>query len=626
MNKPSYLMPFVYIYKVFKTVWLIVSKFIKFFSVGVFAVLTTIINIFVTTVMYFFRWIFIGYGYICYLVFRFIRYFFVGIGAIFGIFFGLFAKLGTYFKKVSLENQKIKEKKALESEKRAIAREHNKKIEEENKKRLEEKRKLEKEQHDLEKKQQKERTKAEVYINENVTFEKQSFANKIDGFFAGFGNFFKKEGAQKDINREALLLDLEGADAEKSENKIMYRYVAKTEDGRLERGTFAAYSKVEVHSFLLSENKEVYSIETNKWVQALYGDGSKANTKKIKISDLIFFITQLSTYIKAGITLVEALKILSGQFKNPRYKQIFRNMIYDLSTGDNFSDAMLKQGNAFPRLLINMIKASEMTGELPEALDDMTEYYTETEKTRKQMITALTYPSIVFIFAIGALVFVMVFVVPNFVELYEGLDGVELPGITLAVLNISNFLQSSYIILILSIIAIIGLFIFLMKKVKAFKVLVQWINMHIPILGEIIIYNEVTMFTKTFASLLAHNVFITDSMDILNKITNNEIYRALILDTIANLAKGDKISLAYKDHWAFPIPAYEMIRTGEQTGQLPEMMGKVAAYYQELHHNSVARIKALVEPVLIIFLTAMVGVIVLSIITPMFDVYGNLGL
>ena len=131
------------------------------------------------------------------------------------------------------------------------------------------------------------------------------------------------------------------------------------------------------------------------------------------------------------------------------------------------------------------------------------------------------------------------------------------------------------------------------------------------------------MFSKTFASLLSHNVYITDSMDILNRVTNNEIYKMMILDTVANLARGDKISAAFKDQWAFPVPAYEMIVTGEKTGQLAEMMGKVSTYYQSLHKNTVTRIKALVEPILIIFLTFSVGAILLAVVIPMFNMYGQ---
>jgi type IV pilus assembly protein PilC len=150
--------------------------------------------------------------------------------------------------------------------------------------------------------------------------------------------------------------------------------------------------------------------------------------------------------------------------------------------------------------------------------------------------------------------------------------------------------------------------------------------MHIPPISKIIIYNEVTMFTKTFASLLKHTVFITDSMEILNKMTNNEIYKSMLLDTITNLARGEKISKAFENSWAFPVPAYEMIVTGEKTGQLAEMMQKVSEYYQELHRNEVTRLKAFIEPLLIVFLTFGVGVIVLAVVIPMFNIYQQIGL
>ena len=149
--------------------------------------------------------------------------------------------------------------------------------------------------------------------------------------------------------------------------------------------------------------------------------------------------------------------------------------------------------------------------------------------------------------------------------------------------------------------------------------------MHMPVFGNVMIFNEVTMFTKTFSSLLKHNVFITDSMQILSKITNNEIYKMLILDTITNLARGEKISESIKDQWAFPVAAYEMIVTGEKTGQLAEMMDKVSKYYQELHANAVTRIKTFIEPIMILLLTGCTGVIVIAVIIPMFSLYDQLG-
>ena len=433
----------------------------------------------------------------------------------------------------------------------------------------------------------------------------------------------RKQLERKNLSRQVLLIDFDGEDAVKSSEKQIYEYVAKDTDGKIIKGYFDAFSKVEVHSFLLNEGYEVYSIRTSRWIKFFHGNYS-SNRVKIKTKDLIFFLTQLSTYIKAGIPLVDSLKILSRQYKQKSYQRIFKSMMYDLTMGENFSTAMEKQGVAFPKLLINMVKASEMTGELPEALDDMEQYYTEAEATRKQMITALTYPSIIFIIAIAVMTFIMVFVVPKFVEIYDTMDAAEIPKFTIVVMKISDFLQHNLVMLLVIIAIVIILMKWLYDNVKAFRMMMQTFAMRLPIFGNIIIYNEVTMFTKTFSSLLKHNVFITDSMEILNKITNNEIYKNMILDTINNLAKGEKISLAFKDQWSFPIPAYEMIVTGERTGQLPEMMSKVSSYYQEQHRNAVTRIKAFVEPALIIFLAVGVGFIVLSIVIPMFNMYNEI--
>lgn len=473
--------------------------------------------------------------------------------------------------------------------------------------------------------------------NESVTIKELTFDEKLTAFIKNLKelpkkiekylrekwentSFAKNRKNKLDLNRQALLIEFNNKTQERSDVKVMYEYIVKDQDGKIIKGYADGYSKVEIHSYLLSEGYEVYSIRTNKWIQALHGSSGSTRVK-IKTKDLIFFSTQLSTYLKSGITLIESLKILSRQYKNKYYKKIFKMIIYDLSMGENLSTALQNRGVAFPTLFITMIKTSEMTGELPEVLDDMSDYYTETEKTRKQMITAMMYPSIVFIFAISVLTFIMVYVIPKFVNIYDTMDGVEIPGITKFIIAVSNFAQKNIIYIFAGVIVLIVIFRLVYKNNKTFRTLVQWILMHIPVISTIIIYKEVTMFTKTFSSLLAHNVFITDSMEILSKVTQNEIYRALIFNTVTNLARGERLSAEFDGHWAFPIPAYEMIVTGERTGQLPEMMAKVSSYYQELHQNSVTRIKTFIEPVLIVFLTAMVGVIVLSIVLPMFNMY-----
>ena len=502
-----------------------------------------------------------------------------------------------------LEDKKEKEKRKLNKISQAI--EKKKKI---NKER-EQARKERKEKALLIKKAQEEsRAKAKK--------ERKSLEEKLTEWYNNL-SFVKDRKNRRELQRQTLLIDFEGSDAERSDEKIMYKYVAKNgETGKVETGMFAAFSKLDVHSFLLAEGYEVYEITPQKNISKTF----TLFNAKFTASELDFFLTQLSTFLKSGITLVESIKILSKQCKKKGQQNIYKSLIYELTMGENFSDALQKQGNIFPRLLINMIKTSELTGDLPETLDDMADYYREIEKTRKQMMSALTYPLVVLVFAIAVLVYIMVLVVPQFVDIYGSL-GTTLPPITIAILNVSNFLKKNLLMLGIGLLVFIIIFVILFKTIKVFKTVVQTILMNIPIIGKIIIYNEITMFTKTFASLLNHNVYITDCMEVLSKITNNEVYKMLIFDTITNLARGEAISNSFKNHWAFPVIAYEMILTGEKTGQLGPMMDKVANYYQEQHKNAVNQIKAFIEPVMIIILAIIVGVVLLSVVLPMFDMY-----
>lgn len=589
--------------------------------------LVFIVNSFIKIIYNIFKYIYIGFLYVLFINFKILKMVITGFTFIFYSFFKLFKiKERKKDKKVEkVKKQKVKKEKKKENIEIFNGEHIDKYV-------LDYIKTQEKKKEAISKKEKRKKLDSEAYINENVKLEKESIGEKIKNIFSpiallftNIGNkfknniFSKNRRNKKDMKRETLLIDFEGADAIKSDKKVLYEYVAKDTNGKIVKDYFNAYSKVEVHSYLLSEGYEVYSIRTNKLIQLLHSSTS-TNKTKFKNKDLIFFLTQLSTYIKAGIPLVESLRIVARQYKKPKYQKIFKSVIYELTIGESFSSAMEKQDIAFPKLLINMVKTAEMTGSLPEVLDDMANYYSEVEASRKQMITAMTYPTLVFVFAIGVMIFVMVFVVPQFVEIYDSMD-TKLPGITIAILAMSNFLKTKWIWLLLGVVLVIFLFIYSYKKIKGFRTLCQWIVMHVPVFKNVVIYNEVTMFTKTFSSLLAHNVPITDCMEILNKITNNEIYKMLILDTITNLARGGKISDAFKDHWAFPVPAYEMIVTGEATGELSEMMSKVSIYYQDLHKNTVTRVKTFVEPILTIFLTAGVGIIILSIIVPMFEMY-----
>lgn len=553
-------------------------------------------------------------------IFSFIKYVFLGIIAIPTMLLKPFAK--SKKEKNTLASAKTED---IYKKTDVLLAQHEKEKEE---RRKEEETARQKIQENQERKAQK---RLNDYIQDSSKLEDKTAGERLDQFgteVLSFTDKIKKSlglGQIKDKyqNAEEMSINYDGPEAQKTKEKQTYEYIIRNPEGKVIKGYFSAFSLVEVHSYLKSQGNIVYSIRTNRWINAMYGSVGGSHDK-FKTKDLIFFLAQISTYLKVGMPLAEAVNILSKQFKNKKYKRILSTLNYDLTTGKSFSEALEKQSNAFPSILTNMVKTAEMTGELPETLDDMEEYFQEIEATRKAMVTAMLYPAIIFVIAIGVGTFIMLYVVPKFVEIYSTMDNAKIPGITLAVLAVSDFLQKYIIYIGISIVVILVLCIYLYKNVKSFRRTVQWTLMHLPVFGDVIIYKEVTTFAKTFSSLLSHNVFITDSMEILNKVTNNEIYRSLIYDAINNIAQGKSISNAFKDQWCFPIPAYEMIVTGERTGQLPEMMNKIALYYQDLHKNSVTRIKTFVEPTLIILLTVMVGIIVLSIVVPMFSMYSQI--
>ena len=422
-------------------------------------------------------------------------------------------------------------------------------------------------------------------------------------------------------NMQLKTMELTPADAIKNTKNVRYRYKVRDKSGKISTSTLDALSKVDVHSFLMSQGFDVISIEEDEIFNKL--GLAQLMIKPMSDKDLSFFLTQLSTYIKAGIPLVESISILSRQSKKKATQNLYNRIVFELTSGETLSEALSKQGNIFPKLLINMVKTSELTGNLTGVLDDMSDYYKTSYENRKQIISAMTYPSVIFIIAIVVLVYIMIYVVPQFTDMYSQI-GSDLPPITVFIVGMSDFLANNLIYVILVLVAIFIILIIMYKNITGFKKSVQWITMHIPVVKNIVIFKEVIMFTKTFASLINYDVFITDSMEILGKITDNEIYKMLIKNAVINLSNGESVSLAFKDNWAFPIIAYEMLVTGERTDRLGPMMSKVAEYYNTEQKNLIAQLKSLIEPVMIIMLALVVGIVLLAVIVPMFSMYSEI--
>lgn len=402
--------------------------------------------------------------------------------------------------------------------------------------------------------------------------------------------------------------------------KKRFKYICYDKSGRQVKGYFDAFRRMDVESFLVSQGYKIAQIKETKISKAT---SFLTLQTEMRYKDLVFFLTQLSTYIKSGIPLTDSIEILENQTKSRNKKDLYKKILYELNTGAAFSEALARQGTVFPKLLINMLKTSELTGNLTEALDDMAAYYKTADSNRKQIISALTYPSVVLVISVAVLTFLLIYIVPQFQDIFSAL-GSELPPITVFLISLSTFLQNNIIKIIFVLLSIIIILFAMYKNIRQVRYVVQWVVLHIPIIKDVLIYNEVTMFTKTFASLIRHDVFITDSIEMLGKVTNNEIYKDIIREAVTNLSAGVGLSKAFENKWAFPTIAYEMLVTGEKTGRLGMMMENVANYYEEEQKNLVQRLKSLIEPIMIIVLALIVGVILLAIFIPMFAMYGDI--
>ena len=275
-----------------------------------------------------------------------------------------------------------------------------------------------------------------------------------------FGGKKKEQQNQPISNQQIQQTTQQGATVipgENSNRKVerpltAYRYTIINGVGKKENGTFDAESADEVRAFLTSLDYQILEVKERSKMDFDIG------TSKFNASDLSFSLTQLSTYLKAGIPLADSVRILAKQSKKPGIKKSFFQLVYQLLKGENLSDAMNMQGKVYPKLLINMVKTAEMTGDLPSILDDMAEYYTSMDQTRKQMKSAMTYPIVVLTIAFGVLIFMLTYLVPQFSSMFEE-NGAQLPALTLAIMAISNFIKSYWYLLIIGIVALVFIFL-----------------------------------------------------------------------------------------------------------------------------------------------------------------------
>jgi type IV pilus assembly protein PilC len=281
-----------------------------------------------------------------------------------------------------------------------------------------------------------------------------------------------------------------------------------------------------------------------------------------------------------------------------------------------------KHKKIFNSMFINMVKAGEVAGNMDETLEKLADDFEKQHDTVAKVKSALTYPAVIGILAIGAVIFLLVGVVPTFVTMFEDM-GAELPGITKFVLNASGFMQSFWWMILLIGLGFVFAIIY-MKKNKKTKYYLDYFLLRMPIFGNMLQKAALARMMRTLSSLFSSSVPILQAMSIVEKVVENEVIARVIRESRNSLEKGRSMTEPMMDHWAFPPLVTQMISIGESTGALDSMLSKIAEFYEKEVEQGTDRLKSLIEPIMIVFLAGVVGVIVLSIMMPMFSMFDQM--
>jgi type IV pilus assembly protein PilC len=341
----------------------------------------------------------------------------------------------------------------------------------------------------------------------------------------------------------------------------------------------------------------------------------------VKLQHFVIFLRQFATLLKAGVTVVDATSILAAQTESKHLRKALLDIEQELREGNPLSDAVAKHKKIFTSMFINMVRAGEVGGNMDETLDRLATHFEKQHYTRQKIISALSYPIVIGFLAILVVTFLLVFVVPTFVQMFADLGG-ELPAVTRFVLAASGFMESFWWLIMLGIVSIIVL-VMILRGNKETKYYLDYLMLRIPIFGKILQKAALARMMRTLSSLFSSSVPILQAMSIVEKVVENEVMAKVIQQSRLSLEKGDSMTEPMKKHWAFPPLVTQMIVIGEQTGALDAMLAKIADFYEKEVELGTDRLKALIEPIMIVFLAGIVGTIVTAIMLPMFEMFNQ---
>ena len=391
-----------------------------------------------------------------------------------------------------------------------------------------------------------------------------------------------------------------------------YKYKAKRmKDGKIIRGMAEGPSKAIVDQFLFENGMRAIEIEMHTSLIARLNRITL--NKVVSERDLIFYIKQLSSLLRSGVKLNEACEILATQQTNKNIRRVYYGIYYEVNGGQTLSEAFKGFPREFPKLLISMVKVGEKTGDLDEILTETGDYFEQQYRLKSQIKSTLMLPIIYLVVALGVAVFLMIGVLPQFEDLY---GDAELPGVTMFFMNTGNFLSSNILTILAGFIAFIFGIRMLYKKNYKFQYAVSAIAIRMPIFGALVKMNNLSRIASTLAQMLKNHVPLQDSLRTTYETLDNRVYRELLVDAQKNVNGGDLMSSVFEHHYASEVVFTRMMGVGEKTGELGKMMKSLSDFYDEDSDIKIERLKKALEPLLLIFIYAMIVVMILAVMLP----------
>jgi type IV pilus assembly protein PilC len=391
-----------------------------------------------------------------------------------------------------------------------------------------------------------------------------------------------------------------------------YLWVAKTENGKIQKGEMEAVSETAVKVGL--RRRGLSPVSVKKKSQGIFGFTGRGGIKETYI---VVMVRQLATMINAGVPAVQCFEMLALATENQSMKKMLKGILRNLNTGETIAQGMAHYPKYFDRLFISLIKAGEQGGILDTILLRLADYRERSLRLQKKMRSAMFYPAAIITVMIVVVSVLMIFVIPVFAHLFSSF-GATLPLLTRMVINISDWMKTHWYIVVGSPIGAVWLFIATYKKNLSFRTQVDRVSLKLPVLGPILLKGAVARFTRTLATMQSAGVPIVEALETLSRISNNVIIERSVLRARQDVIAGGRMTNVLKEDGVFPVMATQMLGIGEETGAIEVMASKVADFYEGEVEESVNRMSTLMEPIIMVVLGIIVGTLVVAMYMPIF--------